>query len=89
MGQPTPAVNKLLGVINCYTAGQVRLMKWFYEIRGSNDRLMEASRAKFDTEKEALAAGGERAKKIVISVGAPRRHEMLSVIATENSRCLR
>ena len=82
-------MNKLLGVINCYTAGQERLMKWFYEIRGSNDRLMEASRAKFDTEKDALAAGGERANKIVISVGAPRRHEILSVIATENSRCLK
>ena len=51
--------------------------------------LMEASRAKFDTEKEALAAGGERAKKIVISVGAPRRHEILRVIGTKNSRCLK
>jgi hypothetical protein len=55
-------------------------MKWYYEIRGSNNRLVESSKAEYDTEKEAQAAGGEKAKKLVSSVGGPGGQEILSVM---------
>jgi hypothetical protein len=56
-------------------------MKWYYEIRGSNSRLVESSKAEYDTEKEALAAGGAKAKIIVSPAGAPGGNEILSVMA--------
>jgi hypothetical protein len=55
-------------------------MKWYYEIRGSNNRLIEESAAIYDTEKEALGAGGRRAKQMPSSSDAYAT-EVLHVIA--------
>ncbi len=53
-------------------------MSWFYEIRGSNNRLVEA-RGGFAAEKEAQTAGRERAKEMTSSVGYPGGTEVLSM----------
>jgi hypothetical protein len=56
-------------------------MKWYYEIRGSNNRLIEESAAIYDSEKEALGAGGRHANQMTSSLDAPGGAEVLHVIA--------
>jgi hypothetical protein len=56
-------------------------MKWYYEIRGSNNRLIEESAAIYDTEKEALGAGGRHANQMTSSLDAQEGTEVLHVLA--------
>jgi hypothetical protein len=56
-------------------------MKWFYEIRGTANRLIERSEPIYNAEKEAIDAGGARAKLLVSAKGGPGSTEVLSVMA--------
>jgi predicted secreted protein len=53
-------------------------MKWYYEIRGSNNRLIEESPAVYNSEKEALGAGGRHANEMtsIASGGTQVLHVM-------------
>jgi hypothetical protein len=54
---------------------------WYYEIRGNNNRMVEQSKAVYMTEEEAISNGGDRAKQLTNSVGAPGGTEVFSVMA--------
>lgn len=62
-------------------ATSVDVLRWFYEIRGTGNRQVEESEPIYNTEAEALAAGGERAGQLVNSVGAPSGSEIFSLMA--------